>query len=106
MERAASGWTPATPPGRARYEWLPDPARFHSGEALVPASAEAIDRLVRATPLTIEALTAPATQPNPIDDEGPWETVQVVLDPLRAAQERALLAAIAPAEPQTHSIGL
>lgn len=89
-----------------RYEWLPDPARFHSAEALVPASAEAIDRLVRATPLTIEALTAPATQPNPIDDEGPWETVQVVLDPLRTAQERALLAAIAPAEPQTHSIGL
>lgn len=88
-----------------RYEWLPDPAGFHSAEALVPASAEAIDRLVRATPLTIEALTAPATQPNSIDDEGPWETVQVVLDPLRTAQERALLAAVAPAEPQTHSIG-
>jgi hypothetical protein len=60
---------------------------------------------VRATPLTIEALTAPATQPNPIDDEGPWETVPVVLDPLRTAQERALLATVAPAEPPGHTVG-
>lgn len=90
----------------ARHEWLPDPAGFHSAEALHHVASEAVVRLVRATPLTIEALTAPATQPNPIDDEGPWETVPVVLDPLRTAQERALLAAIARAEPQTHSIGL
>lgn len=89
----------------ARHEWLPDPAGFHSAEALHHVASEAVVRLVRATPLTIEALTAPATQPNPIDDEGPWETVPVALDPLRAAQERALLAAIAPAEPHAHTIG-
>jgi hypothetical protein len=89
----------------ARYEWLPDPAGLHSAEGLLHVSAGAVVRLVRATPLTIEALTAPATQPNPIDDEGPWETVPAVLDPLRTAQERALLAAIAPAESQANTIG-
>lgn len=90
-----------------RYEWLPDPAGFHSAEALHQVASEAVVRLIRAAPLTIEALTAGATQPiNPIDDEGPWETVPVVLDPLRTAQERALLAAIAPSERPANSIGV
>lgn len=88
-----------------RYGWFPDPAGFHSAEALHQVASEAVVRLVQATPLIIEALTAPATQPNPIDDEGPWETVPVALDPLRTSQERALLAAIAPAEPPANSIG-
>lgn len=88
----------------ARHGWLPDPAGFHSAEALHQVASEAVVCLVRATPLTIEALTAPSTQPNPTD-EGPWETVAVVLDPLRTSQERALLAAIAPAEPPANSIG-
>ncbi len=91
----------------ARYEWLPNPAGFQPAEALHQVVSEAVVRLMRATPLTIEALTAGATQPiSPIDDEEPWETVPVDLDPLRTARERALLAAIAPAEPPANSIGL
>lgn len=62
-------------------------------------------RLVRAAPLTIAALATPPNSPHQVDDEGPWETVPVVLDPLRTSQERALLAAIAPAEPQANTIG-
>jgi hypothetical protein len=89
----------------ARYEWLPDPAGFHSAEGLLHDSAEAVARLVHATPLTIAALTTPPNPPRQVDDEGPWETVPVVLDPLRTAQERALLAAIAPAEPRANTIG-
>jgi len=89
-----------------RHEWLPDPAGFHSAEALHEVASEAVLRLVRATPLTVEALTAGARQPiNPIDDEGPWETAPVVLDPLRTAQERALLATVAPAKPPGHTVG-
>jgi hypothetical protein len=89
----------------ARYEWLPDPAGFHSAEWLLHDSAEAVARLVHATPLTIAALATPPNPPRQVDDEGPWETVPVVLDPLRTAQERALLAAIAPAEPRANTIG-
>jgi hypothetical protein len=89
----------------ARYEWLPDPAGFHSAEGLHHDSAEAVVRLVRATPLTIATLATPPNPPRQVDDEGPWETVPVVLDPLRTAQERALLAAIAAAEPRADTIG-
>ncbi len=89
----------------ARYEWLPDPAGLHSAEALHQDAAEAVARLVRAAPLTIAALATPPNSPHQVDDEGPWETVPVVLDPLRTSQERALLAAIAPAEPQANTIG-
>jgi hypothetical protein len=89
----------------ARYEWLPDPAGFHSAGGLHHDSAEAVVRLVHATPLTIAALATPSNPRRQVDDEGSWETVPVVLDPLRAAQERALLAAIAPAEPHAHTIG-
>jgi len=89
----------------ARYEWLPDPAGLHSAGGLHHDSAEAVVCLVRATPLTIAALATPSNPRRQVDDEGPWETVPVVLDPLRAAQERALLAAIAPAEPHSHTIG-
>lgn len=88
-----------------RYEWLSDPAGFHSAAALHQVASAAVVHLMRAAPLTVEALTAAASHPiNPIDDEEPWETVPVVLDPLRTAQDRALLAAIAPAEPPANSI--
>jgi hypothetical protein len=89
----------------ARYEWLPDPAGFHSAEGLHHDSAEAVVRLVHATPQIIAALAIPLDPPRHVDDKGPWETVPVVLDPLRTAQERALLAAIAPADSQANTIG-
>lgn len=89
----------------ARYEWLPDPAGFHSAAGLHHDAAEAVVLLVHATPLTIAALATPLNPSHQVDDEGQWETVPVVLDPLRTAQERALLAAITPAEPPAHTIG-
>jgi len=52
----------------ARYEWLPDPAGFHSAEGLHHDSAEAAIRLVRATPLTIAALAPRPNPPHQVDD--------------------------------------
>jgi hypothetical protein len=63
-------------------------------------------RLGRATPLTIEALAAQRSLTEPRDtDEGPWETVPTILDPLRAAQDQARLAMILPTCEPTHTIG-
>ena len=79
--------------GQRSIRWLPDPAGFHSAEGLLHDSAEAVARLVHATPLTIATLATPPNPPRQVDDEAVGETVPVVLD-LRTAQERALLAAI------------
>jgi hypothetical protein len=90
----------------ARYEWLPDPAGVHSTAVLLHDSAEAVVRLVRAAPLTIAALSTPPNPPRQVDDEGPWETVPVALEPLRTSQEWASRAVVAPPEPSAHTMSL
>lgn len=90
-----------------RYDWLPDPASFHSAESLHRNATDALNMLVKATPLIIETLAIQPPQPDkPGDDEGPWETVPLPpLDPLRAAQERANLATVAPTSTLARAIG-
>ena len=87
-----------------RYDWLPDPVGFHSAEPLHEQASRALTRLANATPLTIEALAVRTSRKQVGDADGPWETVSPPADPLRTAQEWATLAAIAPAEPPTHTI--
>lgn len=88
-----------------RYGWLPDPDAYHSADRLHLVATEALTRLVHATPLAIEALGAQPPQPaQRSDDDGPWETVAAPLDPLRAAQDRATLAAIVPSGPQARTM--
>lgn len=90
-----------------RYGWWPDPATHHSAEALHDNAAEALSRLVRAAPLTIETLTqgSPRAQkPDNVDDL--WETVPAVLDPLRTAQDLARRAAIVPAQSPARTVGV
>ncbi len=89
-----------------RYDWLPDPASYHSAESLNLNAAAALDKLVMAAPLTIDALVALPAQPDQgSDDEGPWETVPPPpIDTLYAAQTQAILAAIAPSERPARSI--
>jgi hypothetical protein len=90
-----------------RYDWWPDPATFHSAETVHHNAAEALTKLARATPLTIEALGLTSSRTPEADDlEELWETVPAVLDPLRAAQDLARRAAIAPAEPPAHTVGI
>ena len=90
-----------------RYDWWPDPATYHSAEALHDNAAEAVSRLVRAAPLTIKTLTQGSPRAHKPDNlEDLWETVPVVLDPLRAAQDLARRAAIMPAQPPAHTIGI
>ena len=88
-----------------RYYWWPDPATYHSAETMHRNAAEAVTNLARATPLTIQALTqARAQEADNLEDL--WETVPVVLDPLRAAEDLARRAAIVPAQPPAHTVGL
>lgn len=79
-----------------RYNWQPDPAGFYSAETLHDRASRALTELAHATPLTIDALISQTLPPAQVGDEGPWETVSTPLDPLRAAQEQAKLAAIFP----------
>ncbi len=89
-----------------RYDWGPGPATYHSAGTLHHDASEALSGIVRATPLTFEALATGASQAPPDDnDEGPWETVPAVLDPLRAAQEVERQAIILSAEPPAQAIG-
>ncbi|MCB0911048.1 MAG: hypothetical protein KDB60_05450 [Propionibacteriaceae bacterium] len=88
------------------YDWAPDPVGFHSAETLRDRTSRAMTRLAHATPLTIEAITASTSRLEQDEDEGPWETVSPPLDPLRAAQEWASRAVIAPPEPPAHTISL
>lgn len=88
------------------YDWAPDPVGFQSAEPLHAKTSRALASLVTATPLTIEALAASTSRPEQDEDEGPWETVSPPLDPLRAAQEWASRAVIAPPEPPAHTISL
>lgn len=91
--------------GNPHRNWRPDPAGFHSGRTLHHQGSQALTSLAHATPLTIEAL-ASRTPPPERDaaEQGPWETVPPPLDPLQAAQQRARLAAMKPAEPPAHTI--
>ncbi len=88
-----------------RYDWRPDPAVYHSAEALHRCATDALTRLVHAAPRSIGAIAANAADPSHVDDEGPWETVPTTLDPLRTAQERAHLAVIPRSEAAVHTIG-
>lgn len=89
-----------------RYDWWPDPATFHSAETVHHNAAEALTKLTRATPLTIEALMlASSRAPEAEDLEELWETVPVALDPLRAAQDMARKAAALAAQPPAHTVG-
>ncbi|CAL8979893.1 MAG: hypothetical protein HZB48_06405 [Actinobacteria bacterium] len=86
------------------YDWAPDRVGFHSAEPLHEQTSRALDSLVNATPLTIEALAASTSLPEQVEDEGPWETVSPPADPLRTSQEWARLAAIPSAEPPAPTI--
>ncbi len=89
-----------------RYDWWPDPATFHSAETVHHNAAEALTKLTRATPLTIEALGR-LSSPTPEADnlEELWESVPLALDPLRAAQNMARKAAAFAAQPPAHTVG-
>lgn len=90
---------------RPRYDWQPDPAGFHSARTLRDQASRALTGLVQATPLTIDALISRTSTADHVGgDAGPWETVSAPLDPLRAAQEQARLAAICPTEPPAHTL--
>lgn len=89
-----------------RYDWRPNLAARDSAETLNHNARDAVARLGHATPLTIEALAARRSLIESRDtDEGPWETVPTILDPLRAAQDQARLAMILPTCEPTHTIG-
>lgn len=88
-----------------RYDWWPDPAAYHSAETLHHDATEALRKLVQAAPMTVEALaTGPSRAAQADTDDGPWETVPVVLDPLRSAQDRERLTIIVPSESHARSI--
>ena len=88
-----------------RYDWWPDPATYHSAETLHHDATEALRKLIHATPMTVEALTTGPSRAAQADtDDGPWETVPGVLDPLRAAQDRERLAIFVPSESQARPI--
>lgn len=88
-----------------RYDWWPDPATYHSAETLHHDATEALRKLIHATPMAIAALATSPSVAAPVDnDDGPWETLPVVHDPLRAAQNREELAIIVPSESHARPI--
>lgn len=88
-----------------RYDWWPDPATYYSAETLHHDATEALRKLIHATPMAIAALaTCPSVAAPADNDDDPWETLPVVLDPLRAAQDREGLAIIVPSESHARPI--
>lgn len=89
-----------------RYDWLPDPATYHSAETLHHNATDAQRRLVHTATYKMDVLATHTAVPQQGGvDDSPWETVSAPAEPLRVAQRREQLAIPASAIRRTPGVG-